>query len=203
MGNFPVTGEAGGGKLSRIVELFHRTFAAEGVRLRGGFPEPFYQAPRGDAPAEIRFTHDYLNSCLHEVAHWCIAGGVRRQSDDYGYWYRPDGRNGEQQLAFFKAEAGPQALEWAFAAACGEGFRMSCDNLAGEVRGEAEFAAELVGKLRSYLGSGFPPRGARFLDALLAEYQPPMEPAGAAAWLAVRTLCAMSAEAGDGQAGDG
>ncbi len=196
MGNLPVTGDAAGEKLTRIVEIFHRAFAAEGVLLRGGFAEPFYQPPLGGSPAEIRFTRDYLNSCLHEVAHWCIAGSARRRQDDYGYWYRPDGRDGEQQLAFFKAEAGPQALECAFAAACGAVFRMSCDNLAGEVRGEAEFATELRGKLRGYLGEGFPPRGARFVEALLAHYRPEVDRSEARAWLGERTRSILAALTG-------
>jgi elongation factor P hydroxylase len=185
-------------KLSSLVELFHDVFnvpedegeggGGEAVRLRGGFAEPFYRAPGAEAPAEIRFTRDYVNSCLHEVAHWCIAGKTRRLSDDYGYWYRPDGRDGDQQREFFKAEAGPQALEWAFAAACGEEFRMSCDNLAGEVRGEEEFAVELRGKLGGYLENGFPKRGSMFLAALMARYHPEVERRDIAAWLAARTL---------------
>jgi elongation factor P hydroxylase len=177
-------------KLSQVLGIFHKTFdpSLEGIRLRGGFPEPFYQARKDLAPAEIRFTRDYLNSCFHEVAHWCIAGKQRRDQDDYGYWYRPDGRNGKEQDAFFKAEAGPQALEWAFATACGEQFRMSCDNLAGEVLGEEAFSAELGTKLARYLEKGFPPRGERFLRALMAFYQPEILVGDQRTWLEARTL---------------
>jgi elongation factor P hydroxylase len=159
-------------KLDRVLRVFHSAFADEGVRVVGGYPEPFYLAPRDGAPAEIRFNRDYLNSCLHEISHWCIAGRERRERDDYGYWYRPDGRNGSEQREFFRAEAGPQALEWSFALACGETFRMSLDNLGGEVRGEEEFAAALEGKLAGYLEAGFPPRADRFLRALIAEFRP-------------------------------
>jgi elongation factor P hydroxylase len=181
-------------KLSRVVDLFHRLFgpaesgSRPGVRLVGGFSEPFYRAPTADAPAEIRFTRDYLNSCFHEIAHWCIAGEARRRSDDYGYWYSPDGRNGEEQRAFFRAEAGPQALEWAFAVASGAEFRMSCDNLAGEVRGEAEFAAALRGQLQGYLKEGFPPRGEKFLAGLMKLFHPQVDSPERDGWLAARIL---------------
>jgi hypothetical protein len=33
------------GKLAAVVEVFHSVFAAECVRLAGGFAEPFYRAP--------------------------------------------------------------------------------------------------------------------------------------------------------------
>src|SRR4051794_29715369 len=121
-------------KLEDVIGVFHSVFATDGVRLAGGYAEPFYRAS-GPAGSEIRFTRDYLNSSLHETAHWCIAGRQRRLKDDYGYWYRPDGRTGPEQAEFFRAEAAPQSLEWAFAMACGERFRMSCDNLSGEIGG--------------------------------------------------------------------
>ena len=174
-------------KLDQVLDVFHGTFAGGDVRVAGGFPEPFYLAPQGGAPAEIRFTRDYLNSSLHEIAHWCIAGRERRQRDDYGYWYRPDGRNGLEQQEFFRAEAGPQALEWAFALACGETFRMSLDNLGGEVSGEAEFAAALEGKLAGYLTAGFPERAGRFLKGLMARFHPEVGQAAIPGWLRERT----------------
>lgn len=180
-------------KLDRVMRVFHTAFADEGVRVVGGYPEPFYQAPRGGSPAEIRFNRDYLNSCLHEIAHWCIAGRERRARDDYGYWYRPDGRNGSEQREFFRAEAGPQALEWSFALACGEAFRMSLDNLGGEIDGEAEFAAALEGKLAGYLEGGFPPRAERFLLGLMAEFQPGSAARDIAEWIRSRRENAYSA----------
>jgi elongation factor P hydroxylase len=174
------------GKLAAVVEVFHSVFADEGVRLTGGFAEPFYRAPGPAGGAEIRFTRDYLNSSLHETAHWCIAGRERRLQDDYGYWYRPDGRNGPEQAEFFRAEAAPQSLEWAFALACGERFRMSLDNLTGEVSGRAEFAAALKGKLEGYLEAGFPARAGRFLDGLMGRFQPHVGPEERDAWLRER-----------------
>lgn len=179
-----------GGTLAEVLEVFHGLFAeggrGTGVRLVGGFPEPFYRAPGPAGGAEIRFTRDYLNSCLHEAAHWCIAGPARRALDDYGYWYRPDGRNGSEQSEFFQAEAAPQALEWAFALACGARFRASLDNLGGSADGLAEFGAVLEGKLRSYLAAGFPPRADRFLRGLMARFHPETADGRMAAWLAER-----------------
>jgi elongation factor P hydroxylase len=175
-------------KLAQVMRAFHESFAEEGVRVAGGFNEPFYLAARDGAPAEIRFNRDFLNSCLHEIAHWCIAGKDRRARDDYGYWYRPDGRNGAEQVEFFRAEAGPQALEWSFALACGEPFRMSLDNLGGEVGGQAEadFAAALEARMEGFLKDGFPPRAARFQRALMAQFQPDVPVEAIPAWLRSR-----------------
>lgn len=159
------------------------------VKLVGGFPEPFYQPAQENIPAEIRFTRDYLNSCFHEIAHWCIAGRARRRQDDYGYWYRPDGRDGMAQQAFFQVEAGPQALEWAFATASGEAFQISCDNLAGEVHVAAKiledrkFTEDVQKKLEGYLVEGFPPRGRKFLIGLMTHFHPEVEEREIAAWL--------------------
>ena len=181
-----------------VLDVFHRLFggdaaagkeappAGPGVRLVGGYPEPFYRAPCAEGPAEIRFTRDYLNSCLHEAAHWCIAGRERRLLDDYGYWYKPDGRDGSGQSEFFRAEAAPQALERAFALAVGARFRISLDNLGGEVRGEAGFAEALKGKLDGYLAEGFPPRADRFLRGLMARFHPEVAGDEVTLWLAAR-----------------
>jgi elongation factor P hydroxylase len=174
------------GKLAEVAGIFRGVFRDQGVRLSGGNAEPFYRASGPDGNAEIAFTHDYLNSCLHEIAHWCIAGKDRRLRDDYGYWYRPDGRNAGEQREFFMAEAAPQALEWTFAMACGEPFRMSCDNLAGEVSGEAEFAAALEAKLRGYLADGFPRRAWSFVNGLMERYHPEVPASDRLSWLASR-----------------
>lgn len=185
-------------KLTEVMDVFHRLFGGEaaagkdtstaltGARLVGGFPEPFYRAPSAEGGAEIRFTRDYLNSCLHEAAHWCIAGRERRLQDDYGYWYKPDGRDGSGQSEFFRAEAAPQALERAFALAVGARFRISLDNLGGEVRGAAEFAEALKAKLEGYLAEGFPPRADRFLRGLMAHFHPEVPGDGIGPWLAAR-----------------
>ena len=100
------------------------------VRLCGGAEEPFYKAASESTPyATIVYRADYLRSALHELAHWCIAGTVRRGLDDYGYWYEADGRSFEQQLAFMRVEAKPQALESIFCRVLGIPFQVSLDNL--------------------------------------------------------------------------
>lgn len=100
------------------------------VRLCGGAAEPFYKAASESTPyAMLVYRADYLRSALHELAHWCIAGKVRRALDDYGYWYEADGRSFEQQLAFMQVEAKPQALESIFCEALGIPFQVSLDNL--------------------------------------------------------------------------
>ena len=63
-----------------------------------GAAEPYYEP---GAPSVIYFREDFDRSALHEVAHWCVAGPLRRGLPDYGYWYAPDGRNAEQQSAFY------------------------------------------------------------------------------------------------------
>ena len=98
----------------------------------GGGEEPLY-LPSSDpdrAPHRIVYREDYFASALHEVAHWCLAGVARRDREDYGYWYAPDGRDAQAQVEFERVEARPQALEWIFSDACGFPFELSADNLA-------------------------------------------------------------------------
>lgn len=113
----------------RLEQVFHACFSDFNTRLVGGKEEPFYRAPRAGEAAEIHYRHDYFRSALHEVAHWCVAGERRRQQDDYGYWYAPDGRDAVQQRAFEQVEVVPQAWELLFCAACAHPFRVSMDNL--------------------------------------------------------------------------
>ena len=173
-------------RVEKVVECFERVFAEGHVRLSGGHPEPFYRAPRDGRPAEIRFTRDYLSSCLHEIAHWCVAGEARRRQDDYGYWYSPDGRDAQAQAAFFQAETRPQALEWIFSQACGASFRISCDNLGGKVQGVESFTREVAARLAIYLEGGLPVRARRFLAALMDGFHPEVEAGARPTWMAAR-----------------
>jgi len=99
---------------SDIERLFATSFfEAYNTYLLGGGQEPEYIPASQDVPYHrIIFRQDYFASALHEVAHWCIAGRVRRLQQDYGYWYAPDGRSVEQQAQFELLEVKPQALEW-------------------------------------------------------------------------------------------
>ena len=88
--------------------------------------------------AIIGYRHNYAQSLLHEVAHWCVAGEERRLQIDYGYWYEPDGRNEQQQSEFYRVEILPQSIEWLFSKALCQPFQPSFDNLAMEIIDEHE-----------------------------------------------------------------
>ena len=142
------------------------------ARLSGGHAEPFYRAPHGHAAAEIQFTLDYERSALHELGHWCIAGEVRRQLDDYGYWYVPDGRTAEQQRQFYEVEVRPQAIERHFCAALDIHFEVSADNLANHPRdGIDEFSTRVNEQYLKYLADGFPRRATEIFDCLQRWHQ--------------------------------
>lgn len=154
------------GELERA---FRNCFLAEHATiLVGGGSEPVY-LPSSDperSPHRIVYREDYLASALHEVAHWCLAGRERRRLEDYGYWYRPDGRSAAEQAEFERAEARPQALEWIFSDACGAAFHLSADNLAGVGGAGPDFEASVRRAKAELLEGGLPGRAARFLVAL-------------------------------------
>ncbi len=142
-----------------IAHLNREVMLPRHTRLVGGFPEPFYQAPSGEIPAEVQFTKDYERSALHELAHWCIAGAARRNCDDFGYWYEPDGRSGSQQQLFFKVEVKPQALERHFCDALGIPFDVSVDNLGNiDVDGVETFRHDVGRQYSHYTSTGLPER---------------------------------------------
>lgn len=123
--------------------------------------------PRGN---KIFFNRDYFASALHEVAHWCIAGAARRLQVDYGYWYAPDGRDPQQQLAFESVEVKPQAIEWAFSLACNKPFRISNDNLSLTNVDSTGFENAVKQQLLFYIEHGFPPRAQEFIVVLRGHY---------------------------------
>ncbi len=153
-----------------LIRLFDSAFGrTENTVLVRGDDEPVYLPAGADCPRNrVVFAHGFFASALHEIAHWCIAGRERRRRADYGYWYRPDGRNATEQAAFEPAELRPQAIEWAFSVAAGFPFQVSADNLAGAAIDRAAFQARIRQQLRCYRQYGFPPRAARFLAVLEA-----------------------------------
>lgn len=152
-----------------IQDAFHALFEKSyNVRLEGGFPEPVYIPATDTEPARIRFTRDYATSALHEIAHWCVAGESRRKLPDYGYWYRPDGRNAEEQAQFFEQEVKNQALEKAFSIKFGIDFQVSADNLKGNPGDTLTFARKVDEQLELYRTRGFPKRAEMFLSHELA-----------------------------------
>lgn len=154
--------------MSDWICLLNKTvLSAYHTRLVGGFDEPFYKAPAGRAMAEIRFTHDYERSALHELAHWCVAGSERRRQDDFGYWYIPDGRSNTQQQAFYRVEVTPQAIEKHFCAALDIPFAVSVDNLGnGAVDGIDAFSRAVDERFAHYACRGLPARAAQIRACL-------------------------------------
>ena len=158
-----------------LITLFDSTFyLSENTRLVKGDNEPVYLPANNTVDYhQIVFAHGYFASALHEIAHWCIAGFARRQLEDYGYWYCPDGRDANQQAEFEKVEVKPQAIEWAFSLACGKPFRVSTDNLNGAEPDREAFTAAVSQQLARYIRDGFPPRAATFINVLHEFYNTP------------------------------
>ena len=151
-----------------LESLFRATFFADFTTvLEGGAPEPVYLP---GPPHRICYTQDYFRSALHEIAHWCVAGPARREQEDYGYWYAPDGRDADQQAEFVRVEVRPQAFEALFCAACGHDFRVSLDNLNGDAGDEGAFAIQVRARTKALLESGLPERVQRWCDALADFY---------------------------------
>lgn len=147
--------------------LFQRN---ENTRLIKGGDEPIYlPACQQHTYHQIVFAHGFYASALHEIAHWCVAGPERRQCVDYGYWYEPDGRTSDQQRAFERVEARPQALEWILAKAAGFKFNISVDNLGGEPVDRRPFAKAVLVELSLWFERGLPDR-AQILVAALRDY---------------------------------
>ncbi|NYS62457.1 elongation factor P hydroxylase [Vreelandella salicampi] len=160
--------------LADITALFDGLFAQRyQTRLVRGGDEPLYTPADATTPYhQVIFARGFYASALHEISHWCIAGAKRRQWEDYGYWYLPDGRNAEQQAAFESAEIAPQALEYLFTQACGRRFHISVDNLGGGVPVDRDaFQARVMDRAQRYEREGLPKRAAAFCHALEAYYQ--------------------------------
>lgn len=160
-------------RLEDVIALFDRLFQARfNTRLVRGGDEPLYRPADAGCPYHrVIFARGYYASALHEISHWCIAGERRRQLEDYGYWYLPDGRDAEQQRRFEAAEVAPQALELLFSRACGLRFHVSVDNLGGNVEVDREaFSARVEERAARYEREGLPLRASAFRAALLAFY---------------------------------
>lgn len=159
-------------RLDDIIALFDGLFMPDyRTRLVRGGDDPLY------LPADERcdyhrviFARGFYASALHEISHWCIAGERRRQLEDYGYWYLPDGRDAEQQRAFENAEVAPQALELLLSEACGHPFNVSVDNL-GEVEVDRDaFRRRVEARAARYREEGLPRRATMLVVALRAYY---------------------------------
>jgi elongation factor P hydroxylase len=156
----------------QLKSIFEEVFLeSENTVLQAGASEPFYQASSENKPAIIFSREDFFSSALHEIAHWCIAGKERRQQDDFGYWYEPDGRNQQQQREFEKVEVKPQAIEWLFSLACSHSFNFSADNLDSSQGCSTEFKRKVYLQALDYLNNGLPARAQLFFDSLNSNYR--------------------------------
>ena len=142
--------------------------------LIGGADEPLYSpATSSDEPHRLYYRADYFASALHEIAHWCIAGAQRRQQEDWGYWYCPDGRSPAQQRAFETVEVKPQAVEWMLSVAAAATFRISSDNLlsmANNSEEDGDFYQAVAAQVQCYRQAALPPRAMQFFLAVAAFY---------------------------------
>jgi len=154
------------------MDIFNRLFSGScNTHLIAEGDEPIY-LPADDQCGHHRliFRHDYFSSALHEIAHWCLAGEQRRQLVDFGYWYNPDGRTVQQQRSFEQVEVKPQALEWMLSSAASHRFRISADNLAGEVGASDAFVDAVAEQARQWCDSPLPSRAALLAAALAEEF---------------------------------
>lgn len=160
---------------ARLELVFSKCFElSERTVLVGGALEPSYEPVRDEhAPAKLAYREDYFASALHEASHWCIAGAIRRQQHDFGYWYAPEGRSAKQQQAFEAVEVKPQALEWFFSRACGYRFQVSVDNFdaaTGQLPNTQDFCTKVVAQATYWQVNGLPSRAANFYTALCTEF---------------------------------
>ncbi|WJG08304.1 elongation factor P hydroxylase [Aliiglaciecola sp. LCG003] len=158
-----------------LVDIFNQTFyQSENTRLVKGDSDPVYLPASAQCGYhQVVFANGFYASALHEIAHWCIAGKARRQLEDYGYWYCPDGRDAQQQRQFEMVEVKPQAIEWAFSLAVGFPFQVSTDNLNGAQPDRQAFAQNVRAQLGLYQTYGLPKRADLFVQALDQFYPSP------------------------------
>lgn len=161
----------GESKARQLERLFEETFYhSYNTLLKGGATEPLYQPSTEGQPHVLSYREDYVSSALHEIAHWCLAGAKRRELVDFGYWYMPDGRDGDQQRLFEQVEVRPQALEWIFSEAAGHAFNFSADNLDGDSSLSHEFSRAVAEQVRSWCRDGLPQRAADYMAALSVHF---------------------------------
>ncbi len=156
----------------RISAVFNRCFAySHRTIMHGGGDEPLYLPPTQTQCAEIVFNRDFPASALHEAAHWCVASVARRQLTDYGYFYDPPPRSKDAQARFLEMEAHNQGLEKVLSAAAGVQFEPSTDDLAATAAERRGFAHATAASAAHWKARGLPPRAARFVRALVCEFQ--------------------------------
>ena len=156
-----------------LIRLFDQAFSeSENTRLIRGYGEPVYLPASSHCHYhQVVFANGYFASALHECAHWCVAGPERRMLEDFGYWYKPDGRTHDEQALFEQVEVVPQAFEWILSVAANFSFRFSADNLSGETRDNSGFITKVHEEVQRRLAVGLPKRLGVFVAVLQDYYQ--------------------------------
>lgn len=163
-------------KYQDLIQLFNDTFFEEfNTRLIKGGDEPLYlpanlPVNKSCTYHQIIFARGYYASAFHEISHWCQAGEGRRLLEDFGYWYKPDGRNEQEQKKFEQVEVIPQAIEWAFNVAAQRKFHVSSDNLSGFQADTTSFKKKVFQQVQIFLEKGFPVRANQFIEVLAQFY---------------------------------
>ncbi len=165
-----------------LMEIFNLCFAdSYNTRLAPGGDYPIYLPAgfaEGKIPCErpyhvILFAHGFYSSALHEIAHWLVAGKARRELEDFGYWYEPDGRSEERQREFEQVEVKPQAIEWILATAANFRYFASADNLTGNAGDNSAFKQAVYQQVKTYAEKGLPKRAEQLRQALSEFYGTP------------------------------
>jgi elongation factor P hydroxylase len=159
-------------KLEKLTQIFNQLFfECENTLLKTGAEEPYYKAADSQTSAIIFSREDFFSSALHEISHWCIAGTARRQQDDFGYWYRPEGRSQAEQVEFEQVEIKPQAIEKILSLACEHPFHLSADNLSQDIDASKVFEENVENQVQFYLANGLPARAALLFKQLDLEFR--------------------------------
>jgi len=158
-----------------LIELFNRLFLPTyNTVLVAGEDEPIYLPADEQHPHHrVVFAHGFFASALHEIAHWCVAGPERRLLEDFGYWYKPDGRSAAEQAEFERVEIRPQAYEWIFNQAAGRRFHFSADNLSAGLGASDTFKRNVHAQVLELLETGLPLRVQMLVGALSEQYGTP------------------------------
>jgi len=158
-----------------LIRIFNDLFLDElNTTLVLGDDEPIYLPANDEHPHHrIVFAHGFFASAMHEIAHWCVAGPERRKLEDFGYWYKPDGRTAEEQAEFEQVEVRPQAYEWLLSKAAGHKFHFSADNLSSDIGASDSFKQNVLSQVQWFLDNGIPERPAKLIDALCSFYGTP------------------------------
>ena len=171
----PLLKECEDTKLTILIETFSTLFlTSENTILVSGEDEPIYLPANSlHSHHRIIFANDFFSSALHEISHWLVAGEQRRSLEDYGYWYKPDGRSDGEQAEFERVEIKPQALEWLLSVACDHEFYFSADNLNGNSAISIEFKDAVYWQVMSYLDKDNESRRSLLLHRLIDVFDQP------------------------------